>query len=189
MSSYADIEVAELLRDWGKFYLDIFGLEKDFSALAVPPHQASFDHLLVVAERMTPNRLFKACQKLFPCWRYSEDLNLVESNRTADHDYAVWVCDRQEADEELKNLSANNLNDQDVSGITLEERLIYELKFFKETGKHLDVVNWTLCTGSRDSHGDVPSVHWARAHGGMYVVWWGPTHRYEDLRTRAVVSV
>jgi len=45
---------------------------------------------------------------------------------------------------------------------TLREHLLQELEYFEETGKHLDLKSWTLCTGSR--HGDdgnlIPRVKW-----------------------------
>lgn len=181
------------LRDWEKFYLDVFGLKKDFSGLVIPPHQHGFDRLLVVAEGMTPNRLFEACEKLFPCWRYKKDLDVIKSERATDHDYAVWVRNRREADEELKDLSAKDLGEQGVVGITIEERLLYELKFsketwHKETDKHLDIANWTLCAGSRNLRGDVPCVYRDPVRSEMCVGWCNPFRRREDLRARAVVS-
>lgn len=56
-----------------------------------------------------------------------------------------------EADEELKNLSANDLEKRGGEYITLRERLIMELEYFKATGKHLDIYNVTLCAGSQQN--------------------------------------
>jgi hypothetical protein len=39
---------------------------------------------------------------------------------------------------------------RNIRGHYLLERLLYELKYFAETGKHLDIDNLTLCSGSRD---------------------------------------
>jgi len=41
------------------------------------------------------------------------------------------VRDRQEADEENKNLSANQLKEQQFQGMTLMERLLYELIYWR----------------------------------------------------------
>ena len=69
----------------------------------------------------------------------------MTSERTAKNGpYAIRVRDRVEADEELKNRSARDLQQQGILGITIEEREIFELKYFTETGQHLDIVNWTL---------------------------------------------
>jgi len=153
----------ELVADWQKFYHDLFGLEVDFSGLTIPGKKRGFDRLIVVAQGMTPQRLYDKCQELFPCWKWTDQSldEIVQSERTSkDGPYAVWFRDTVEADEDLRNLSANALKKQGIPGITLEERLLMELKYFKETGKHLDIVNWTLCAGSRDSDGDVPRVRW-----------------------------
>ena len=40
---------------------------------------------------------------------------------------------------------------------------MFELEYFKKNGKHLDVDNITLCTGSRCSGGNVPGVGWGDA--------------------------
>ena len=180
---------AELLADWQVFYRDVFGIEADFSNLTIPTKQAGFDRLLVLAQGMTPQRLYDKCKELFPSWKYTDDDldKIVTSDRTAkDGAYAIWIRDRVEADEELKNLSANQLKQQNISGITLEEREIYELKFFKETGKHLDIQNWTLCSGSRCSDGYVPGAGWDG--DGFKVGRGGPSDADGLLRSRQAVS-
>lgn len=97
-----------------------------------------------------------------------------------------------EADEDLKNKSADDLEKEGVKGITLRERLIMELVYFEENGEHLDVQNATLCSGSRDSDGDVPCdvpcVLWSSDGRGVCVRWYRPSSSYPDLRARAVVS-
>ena len=156
-------DIPALLSVWQNFYNDVFGIEADFSDLRIPEKQSGFDRLIVVAKGMTPQLLYDKCKELFPCWKWT-DKNLdtiVKSERTAGNDaYAIWVRNRVEADEELKNLSAGDLKEKNIPGITLEERLIYELKYFKETGAHLDRDNITLCAGSRYSDGVVPVVCW-----------------------------
>jgi len=146
------------LSDWVNFYQEVFNLKVDLSGIKIPAKRKGFDRLIIVAQGMTPQKLYDKCKELFPCWKYT-DKNLdeiVSSERTSKNDpYAVWFRDRVEADEELKNLSANQLKDRSILGITLEERFLYELKYFKETGKHLDIQNITLCAGSRVGVGTV----------------------------------
>ncbi|MBU1159674.1 hypothetical protein KKD04_00640, partial [Patescibacteria group bacterium] len=107
---------------------------------------------------------------------------------TKDNAYAIRVRNVVEADEEFKNLSANQLKEQNIPGITLEERLIYEIKFFKETGKHLDIQNITLCAGSRYVDGDVPYVRWSPSYGELRVLWYVPGPRNDYLCARQAVS-
>ncbi|MDP3901613.1 MAG: hypothetical protein Q8Q37_01385, partial [bacterium] len=65
--------------------------------------------------------------------------------------------------------------------------LLYELKYFLETnGQHLDVMNWTLCAGSRGTDGGVPRVDWDGAQ--LRVVWCNPESANGPLRARQAVS-
>jgi len=116
--------------------------------------------LLILARGMKAQKLFDKCKELFPTWKYKEKDLDVTSDRNADEGaYAIWVREVREADEQLKNLSANNIKEKNITAETLEERLLDEIKYFKQTGKHLDVENVTLCAGSHDSDGAVPHVN------------------------------
>ena len=177
------------ITDWQQFYHDLFGLEIDLLGLSVPAKKKGFDRLVIVAQGMTLQRLYDNCVKLCPCWKWTDDDldKIVQSERTAkDGTYAVWFRDVVEADEELKNLSANDLKEKGIPGITLEERLLMELKYFKETGNHLDIKSWTLCSGSRCSGGGVPGVGWSS--GMLMVDWYHPVNANGDLRSRRAVS-
>lgn len=92
----------------------------------------------------------------------------------------------QEADPENANKSANQLEQKDQ--ITLRERLLFELEYFKKEGKHLDVDNWTLCAGSRDRDGDVPRVYWSSDYRNVRVDWCDPDYSDGGLRSRSAVS-
>jgi hypothetical protein len=134
--------------------------------------------------------LYAKCKELFPCWCWTDsNFNTIvtwNERDTKNGPYAIWVKDNVEADEELKNLSATDIKEKGIATETLADRLIHELKFFTETGEHLDVKNMTLCAGSRDSFGVVPGVCWR--YGAMTVVWCIPVYRSGSLRSRQVVS-
>lgn len=179
------------IRKWREFYQDVFGWAKDFSDLQIPPERNGFGWLIIVAEGLTPSQVFNKCNERMKTWAWADDLDkaVPKNDREAKTDYAVWVRDRVEADEELKGLSANQLADKGILGITLLERLILErFYFWKSRGKHLDLKNVTLCSGSRDSDGGVPSVYWY-SNALLRVNWCHPDCQRDDhLRTRAVVS-
>jgi hypothetical protein len=182
------IPLDSLLEDWRRFYKKHFGLEVNLSNLKTPEQQPGFDRLIIVAQGLTLNQVYDVCSKHFSCWRCVKNLDkaIVENDRTSDKgSYAVWFRDRQEADEELEDLSADQLAGKKISGITLLERLIYELKYWDETGKHLDIFNVTLCAGSRDSGGNVPGVDWDDV--GLGVRWSDSGTRRDYLRSRAAV--
>lgn len=181
------IDYLALLSDWQKFYAEVFGLTKDFTNLVIPEKPEGFDQLLVIANGITPEGLFAKCKERFSSWKYVADLNIVTSVCRADKDYAIWVRYRVEADEETKNFSANEIQERGIQGITLPERLVYELFFHWKTGRHLDFVTWTLCAGSRGKDGDVPRVGWSDANGTLSVGWCGPDSGSGILRARVVV--
>lgn len=143
------------------------------SGLVIPERRKSFDRLIVAADTaLTNNRAYNACGASFRSWRYANDLDVaVPSNKDERHPkngvYAVWFRDRVEADEELKNTSADMIVEMKIKTITLLERELYELVYFMETGNHLDIQNWTLCSGSRRSDGDVPHAYWGDDEFGV----------------------
>jgi len=94
-----------------------------------------------------------------------------------------------EADEENQSKSADDLKAVGHKGITLLERLLLELGYFLATGKHLDEENWTLCAGSRNRAGDVPSVYWYSVYPYVHVSWYYSGHRFSHVRSRSVVSL
>lgn len=181
--------IDEMIFEWTLFYKEVFNLDLDFSKVVIPERKPGFTRLLILAQGMTPQRLFDKCKELFPSWKYTDKSldEIIKSDRTAkEGPYAIWVRDRIEADEENKNLSADDLEKRGILGTTLEEQLLYVLKFFKETGKHLDASNCTYCSGSRGSVGRVPCAGWC---DGRFLVHWHYTDvRNDHLRARSVVS-
>lgn len=174
-------------RPWQKFFKKYFGRTFDLSCVHVPAKPAYPCWAIVMPAEVTNNNVFDACAKAFKTGRYTSDLNTVRDVvKRPDGPYVVWVRKSVEADEETKNKSANDIEKADINTLTLRERMMLELVYFDETGKHLDIVNWTLCAGSRDSRGLVPSCSWG---GGEFCVGWafvdgaGP-----HLRARVVVS-
>ncbi|OGW12108.1 MAG: hypothetical protein A3G93_07180 [Nitrospinae bacterium RIFCSPLOWO2_12_FULL_45_22] len=156
--------IEELITEWKGFYQDIFGIRADFSNLQIPEKESGFNRLIIMAGGMTPQRLYDKCGELFPCWKFAGvtlDNLVTYSERTSKNDaYAIWVRDYVEADEEFRSLSADKIKAKNITTETLEERLLHELKYFRETGEHLDMENITICTGSRYSGGGVPAVSW-----------------------------
>ena len=180
--------VRAFLRDWQTLYRQEFGIEIDISKIRIPKRVPGFNRLIVVAQGLTPEKIVSVLKGHMTVWKYADNLDTVKSDRKTDQPYAIWIRDRQEADEELKNKSANQLQQEGVNCITLEERLLYHLKYFLETGKHLDEKNWTLCAGSRDPDGGVPEVVWGPGGGVVGVGWCGPSVADSGLRARSVVS-
>lgn len=179
-----------IVGEWQEFYRDVFDWDTDFSNLAIPPERNGSSWLIIIAKGLTMNLAFQRLTERTATWRYTNDLDkaVVKNDREPTADYAIRIRDRVEADEENKNLSANQLKEKGIPGITLLERLILGLFYFwKSRGKHLDLKTVTLCSGSRCSDGSVPGVD-LHSVGRVCVGWCDSDHRDGSLRARSVVS-
>lgn len=144
---------------------------------------------ITVPKGMTAEIAYRLCEKEFDCWEYTNSFKGVKEDRSAKSEgYDVYVKSNVEADEELKNKSANDIQSMGIKAITLTERLLLELQYFKKTGKHLDEVKFTLCAGSRGSDGSVPDACWGPDYREFYVDWSGVDRSHDDLRARQVAS-
>lgn len=128
-----------------------------------------------VVKGVTCNKVVEALRKIgVNMYLYVEDLDsevTVNDRDPANGSYAVSFQPNIEADEKFKRMSANQLKAQNHKGITLLERLLLELGYFLATGRHLDVENITLCTGSRDQDGFVPGVYFGSDCRELSVRW------------------
>lgn len=162
------------LQSWHEFYQKYFGITVDFSDVHVPANPGDFDRIIFIPEGLKMNDVLRAMSKLFKWWTYAanDDLDEVVTGnvRTSAKAYAIRCRERVEADEELKNLSANDLKAKGINCMTFLERAVYGIKYFVETRRHLDIVNWTLCAGSRGADG--------------YVLYMGFNPDYDEVRVR-----
>lgn len=184
------------IAEWTKFYSDYLGLTVDLSSVKIPERRNGFARVIIIAKELLiasngkPHAfVIKAMKKNFSVWAhsYADDLDkaIVKNDRWPEKaSYAVNFRDRVEADEELRNISADELTKCGIPGTTFLERLLYELKFFAETGEHLDLKNWTLCSGSRYFDGGVPHVNFC--DGEVDVDGCRSSYSRGDLRTRSV---
>lgn len=145
-------------------------------------------YFTITETKQKTSEIIAKMRKLFDVYSFYDDKQLDKDFPPPKQISTRHFAKNIEADEEYKNMSANDLDEKGVKGITLRERLLMEIQYFKETGNHLDVDNVTLCSGSRDSGGDVPSVYWDSARRGVYVDWGGLSRSYSSLRARVAVN-
>ncbi len=180
------------IKQWEDFYLKVFGLKVDFSGIRIPERteaeKGEFTRLIIVLQGLSLNSVYDACQRHFKCWRYTEDLDraIRKNERSNTTSYAIWVRDTVEADEVHKNKSAKMIVEEGLKTETVLERMIHELKYFLESGKHLDINNVTLCSGSRSSDGGVPGIGWV--DGGFRVDWYRTDDRNVSICSRGVIA-
>lgn len=175
-----------LKKDWQDFYKETFGIESDFSKIKIPEKQEGFERLIIVEKDMTAQKVFDKCKELFPAVNNIKNLDAITpSDSKVDQAYAIWVRETIETDEKLKNIGANDIAEKNITTEKLNERLLYEIKYFKQTGKYLDAGgNPTFCTGSRDSGGWDPITRWN--DGKLYLSMCIPISRYRANRNRKV---
>ena len=181
----------DLRAEWQKFYADHFGLAVNFSETTIPtrPTEGSW-RLLFIPTRLTMNTTLAGMRKLFKVWVYTENMdgNITTNTRTSATCYAVWVRDGMEPDDKYLGKSTRQADMDGVIGVTLLERLVFGVKYFTETGKHLDVKGITLCTGSRNSDGNVPYVYWHSDTGEVNVHWFSVDNSLSAHGLRQAVS-
>ena len=156
-------EIVEVMPDinWAKAY-EKLGMSAEYADLTKsnPAHDNPSLWTVPVVKGVTCNKVVAVLRKLgVNVYLYANDLDkeVPTNDREANNgSYAVSFRKNVEADEEFKNLSANQLKKQNHKGITLLERLLLELKYFLETGKHLDNQIWTMCSSSIEI--DCPGV-------------------------------
>lgn len=173
---------------WWNFYQEE-GIEIDFSSFQIPKKPEGDWWLVIVAPGVTYNKVIQnMCKKFKVRFCADNDLDLrTEQRRAVNKPYAVWVKANVEADPELGNKSADDLEAMPV--INLLERLLLEIYFFSfvSNGNHLDdITSITLCAGSRGCTGGVPGVDCT--DDIVAISWYRPNRADVNLRSRRVVS-
>ncbi len=174
--SYAvPIDIDAFRRDWECHFHEVYGLKIDLAGIKLPPLRQGFGWGVVRLPELSAQQMFEILTRRFNgrTWKWCDDIDknldqTFEVRTTVNGPYVIWCRDRVEADEELKNLSANNLVERGTNCMTALERIMLEGWFHWKTsgGGHLDIKNITLCAGSRWSDGNVPNAYW---HGKFCV--------------------
>lgn len=179
------------LKELQKFWKAVYGLKPDLSDVRIPAPQGDISQILVMPKGLTLANIVSVMEKSMRV-KVWIDLNKVTSDRNPDRTYAIRIRNRQEADEELKNLSAEDIKQKSINTMTLPERLVYEQFYFWKTGRHLDVKNVTICSASRCVGGcgdvGVPYVGWDPDSGWVDVCRGYLGCRHPVWRARQAVS-
>jgi hypothetical protein len=141
----------DFVGEWKEFYKQVLDVDVDFSHLHIPKRSKGFNWmkhrgfgwLIVVRQGLTAQKLFDICWDRFSCWKWTnEDLDKILDQARSVRDpangtYAVWVRNRDEADEEHKKKSADQIQKEATNTVTLEERLLLELFFHWKRTKRM----------------------------------------------------
>jgi len=180
----------EIIKEWEDFLKDCFPEKKfDLSALEIPKRtpeeEKEFTRLQFRSGSLSDEAVFLKCKEFFEAWKDTDkSLDDVAVKKSIEDSF-IWVRDTESADEKHKNKSANMIDKEGLDTESLGDRLLHELKYFKETGEHLDKKTVTI-TSSRDAAGGVWVVDWDDSR--MQVRRSGPGGHDGGWRPRQVVS-
>ena len=150
-----------LIKEWEDFYLKHFNAPIDLKNVVIPEPPRQEKRLLIIVPAISVDRVIKAQQKHFKVRMEVSGPPAKLKNVHANHGpYAIWVAESRETFLKLRNKSANWATENNFEGVTLQERLLHDFKYWDETGQHLDVECMTLCGGSRFANGLVPFVNY-----------------------------
>lgn len=159
-------------------------------ALPATSPQPEFTELVVVPPGMAVDWLVREM-------RHVMDIDLVNFTlpntgwlhaRTAKtRSYAVLLRRRVEADVENTSLSARQVWEHEILGMTLTERLLYEWSRYCIVRQHLDYDSYTLCTGTQTTDGRVPAVCWDADRDQLLIELFDIDYQALGVRAREVV--
>lgn len=163
---------------WQKTYKDWFGLEKDFSALQIPKGYNPRKHFaVIVAKGLTVNQVISAMRNNFRVDSLHEEYSTDKNDRDPSKgDYIVLFKKIIGVKNEDRPEEVNH------QPITLMERLLLEVLYFRSTKKHLDtsIEHETICRGTVSCIGFFNGVCWkSDAEGDRLSIGWGRGNGYD----------
>lgn len=188
-----DTGVDNYVEWWHYHFKTLYRINPDFSGLIIPEKVVGFDRLVIIPKGLTHWKWVETARTIHEVdyEYYDLDATVTENDRSPkDRSYGIWIRDRQEADEETENTSAYDISrlTPKVDGIVLLERLVAGTGYLFDEMRHMDCVNWTSCSGSRDLDEKVPLVRWNSSTRKVYIRKCNSRNCQSNFRIRAVVS-
>jgi hypothetical protein len=162
-----EIEIESTLLQWQSFYREIFGIRINIANLEIPSTNDAFNRLLVISPKLSLDSIWRKSAKFFPCEEFtfaggSLDAYFPVNEYRPEKDYAAWVVDSPEPERPAASLGEIVLRRTlGANYITLREHLIFRLRYFTETHRHLDILCPTTCIGTTDGKyiNGTPRIH------------------------------
>lgn len=159
----ADLSIWDLKKLYSLYYQQVYGLFVDFPDELMPEASDEFAWPVCRLGIISAEASFNGGKLNLPRCKWTDKVldSVLKLDLGRDawiHSFIVRVRPNWEADEDLKNLSGNDIENKRIDVLMLPERL--ELGNFLNwlTGDYLDRNTITL-TGSRYTDGLVPGVH------------------------------
>lgn len=130
------------------------------------------------------SKLLAMCRKEFEVYSYLSNDQLDTQFPPPKLSTSRTFNDTQEPDEDLQNMSYDDVKKKNIEFMTIRERIIFELEYYKRTGEHPDEKNITL-TSSLDEDGGVLRSCWIDYR--FCVLAYDQHSAYPFIRARRVV--
>lgn len=156
-----------IIADWRAFYKKWFKIDADFSKVVIP--EAEDSRPILVPKGFTIKQFLKGQEKIRRK-NNSEDLNFLEAkhHRSAGkNDYAVCF---PQSKGKPKYVTVPQASEKRYKGPTILEWLIYNLKFFDETGGFLKQKMWCIASPRPSASPNNPYIYSVRIGAAEYAV-------------------
>ena len=143
-------------------FLASLGIAVDIAGLTIPELPRGFNQIAInPVGQLRKEKLFELCSYKFLAWKYYNDLDKTTAQEQArpKTTYVFGYRGGTEPDKEHLGKSHNKAMAEGMTFLTLEERIWAELRYFANTGRHLDEVGWTI-TSSLASDGIAFGAGW-----------------------------
>ncbi len=138
-----------IINKWVEHYLFQYGMEVEFNPDRIPEKPEGDDFVLIcIPKGFTVEREIKS-------WNFPTEvvkglkLSGVKHTRKSVETYFKWVRLTEEPDNEFLGHSVADVDPNGEIGLSLLEAVVMESFVFRKTGKHLNKLGVTLCSGSR----------------------------------------
>jgi len=177
---------ADILNGWKELYRDL-GIAFHPEKISIPRKVKKFSSLIVVAEGVTVPLLCQAYRDIGLYGKVKEGIvDEVMSKRSAHKgSYACLMCDEKEVGGEFRGIAPLRLKKLDVTFCTIEERMLFGLKYILENGELPDQETITLCVESAIPSGNVPGID--TSFGKMRIRDYHLNVTHHLLRPRVVI--
>ena len=177
----------KLIKEWEDFYLKYFDVSIDLKSIEIPEPPRQEKRLLIIVPAISVDRVIKAQRKHFKVKMEVSGPPAKLKNVHAHHGpYAIWVAESRETFLKLRNKSADWATENNFEGVTLQERLLHDFKYWDESSHHLDIECMTLCSGSRFANGLVPFVSYEEKENEVLITQNGESIAYPIFGHRQI---
>jgi hypothetical protein len=171
--------IDDQIKDWTRFYADVFGRKIDTTGLIIPNETTELNGLVIIPKDMSIQEAWNAYEKEGILTRYDnqgefgldnlDEITQGHNDREPTESYALRIADAAESDKKPEDSDNGHNVTTTEPRMTLLERLLFGLKYYRNTGEHLDTETVTCCFGTTNLQGQRPVV--AYRNGRVHLLW------------------